>query len=71
MYNILSWNSLGEALLIEGLSNAYYILSHHSQYLNLPLFIQNSGIHRIVTTFDLHIDPDKLQNQFFYCVKVA
>lgn len=80
MYKIVGYNSLGETLLIYTLSNAYYAMTKKpivrigeriKEGQECIAFIQNSGIHQIITAFNLYLDPDKLQNQFFFCVKVA
>ena len=81
MYEAVAYGSLGEAILLETLRSAYYALTKHPIYKNAKrykegsddlVFIQNdSGIHQIITIFDLYLDPNKVQNLFFYYVEVA
>ena len=80
MYKAVGYNSLGETLLIHTLSSAYYAMTKKPIYREgerikegkeCIAFIQNSGIHQIITTFGLYYDPDKMQNLFFYYVEMA
>jgi len=80
MYKAVGLDSLGETLLIHTLSNAYYAMtkkpiiregSRIKEGQECITFIQNSGIHQIITSFGLYLDPDKMQNLFFYYVEVA
>ena len=80
MYKAVGYNSLGETLLIYTLSNAYYAItkkpiiregSRIKEGQECIAFIQNSGIHQIITSFCLYLDPHKLQNMFFYYIHVA
>lgn len=68
--NILGWDRLGQELLISSLKNAHYAITHKESN-ECIAFLYGSGIHQIITTFDLYLDPDKTQNLFFYYVKVA
>ena len=78
----ISWlNQLGEHLLIRTLSNAYLMMTKSPILYQTKgikeakedfAFIQNdSGIHKIITTFGLYYNPDTLQNNFFYCMHIA
>ena len=81
MFKPVEINRLGECLLIHTLSNAYYamtkspIVYQTKKIINaqsdLTFITLESGIHRIITTFGLYYDPDKLQNMFFYYVHMA
>lgn len=82
MYKIEDWSNLGEQYLKSTLKNAHYALTkksepserwkkHFQESSNALIFIQNSGIHKIVETFGLIYNPDTLQNQFFYYVHIA
>ncbi len=80
MYKAVEYNSLGETLLIQTLSNAYYAMTKKPIYREgarikegqqCLTFIQNSGIHQVITIFDLSLNPDKLQDLFFYYIEVA
>ena len=81
MYKLANIGSLGETILLQVLNNAYYAMTkspviyqtkHIKEAREDLIFIQNrSGIHKIITTFGLYYDPDKLQEKFFYCVHIA
>ena len=81
MFKSIEIDRLGEQLLLHTLSNAYYamtkspIIYQTKRIINAQsdlIFIQDeSGIHKIITTFGLYYNPDKLQNLFFYYVEVA
>ena len=80
MYKSIGIDLLGETLLIQTLSNAYYAMTFHpvrkcSRFKegsdNLIFIQQDSGIHKIITTFGLSLNPDTLQQKFFYYVEVA
>ena len=80
MYQAVGFDLLGETLLIQTLSSAYYALTKHPIYKNARryregsdnlIFIHNSGIHKLITIFDLYYDPDKVQDLFFYYVEMA
>lgn len=79
MYKALNSDSMGEALLISTLSNAYYAMTKKAEREGHRIkegrkciaFIQNSGLHQIVTMFGLDIDPDKLQGMFYYYIHIA
>ena len=81
MYKPIEIDKLGEILLLDTLRNAYYamtkspIVYQTKKIINAQsdlAFIQNeSGIHKIITTFGLYYDPNKLQNMFFYYVHMA
>lgn len=78
--NLTGYRSLGEAILVNNLSCAYYALSHHPIYKNTKKlrdaqeslnFIQNSGVYTIVNIFGLDIEPDILVDKFFLYVEMA
>lgn len=80
MYKAISYNSLGESLLIHTLSNAYYAITQNQakregcrikEGKECLAFVRNSGVHEIVTVFDLKLNPDKVQELFFYYIEVA
>ena len=80
MYKAVGYNSLGETLLIHTLSSAYYAMTKKPilregnrirEGQNCLVFMQDSGLHKIITTFGLYYDPDKLRNMFFYYVHIA
>ena len=81
MYKAINLDLLGETLLLKTLSSAYYALTQHPIYKNskrfekgsadLAFIVKDSGIHKIITTFGLSLNPDTLQQQFFYYVEVA
>ena len=79
--SLLNINSLGEAILLQTLSNAYYLITkspvirytEHKREAeqDLQFVKEKSGIYQIINIFSLSMDADKLQNLFFYYVKVA
>ena len=81
MFKAVAIDSLGETILIQMLSNAYYAMTKSPIIYQTKrikesredlIFIQNdSGIHKITTTFGLCYDSNKLQNMFFYYVHIA
>jgi len=80
MYKAVGYNSLGETLLINTLSSAYYAITKHDaqregyrikEGRECLAFVQNSGVHQIITIFGLSLNPDKVQELFFYYVEVA
>ena len=80
MYKAINLDLLGETLLVKTLSSAYYIITESpiirwteqkKEAQEALYLIQNSGIHKIVKMFGLSIDADKLQNLFFYYIKIA
>ena len=81
MFKPIQIDRLGEELLLQTLSNAYYamtkspIIYQTKKIINaqsdLTFITLESGIHKITTTFGLCYNPDKLQNMFFYYVHVA
>lgn len=74
-------NEIGEKLLVRALSNAYFLMCKSpiiyqtkdvkKAQSDLTFIQEKSGIHKIVTTFGLYYDPEKLQNHFYYCVHIA
>lgn len=79
MYKALNYDSMGETLLINTLSNAYYAMTKKAEREGHRIkegkeciaFIQNSGIHQIIAMFQLDINPNTLQNLFYYYVHIA
>ena len=81
MFKPIEIDRLGECLLISTLSNAYYAMTKSPIIYQTKriieaqsdlAFIKNeSGIHKITTTFGLFYNPDTLQNMFFYYVHIA
>ena len=80
MYEKIEINSLGETLLVQTLSSAYYALTFHpvrkgsrvrEGSANLNFIQQESGIHKIISAFGLSLNPDTLQQTFFYYVHMA
>ena len=80
MYKAVNVGSLGEAVLVNTLSSAYYALTKSQaerigkrikEGKECLALIQNSGIHQITQIFGLDIDPEKLEQLFFYYVDIA
>lgn len=80
MYKALGLQSLGEALIVNTLSSAYYAATKHPIYKNASryangsdclAFIKNEKFDSIIEIFGLDVDPENLREMFFMYVEMA
>lgn len=77
--NFLRLQSLGEAIIINALSSALYILTTINGYTtrrtiearHCLLFVEKGGLDNTINFFQLELDPDRLRTEFFRCVELT
>lgn len=80
MYNAVALRNLGEAMIINTLSSAYYAMTKHPIYKRASryaegsdclAFIQSDRFRETIEMFGLDVDPDRLRETFFVYVELA
>ena len=77
---IQGYYDLGERLLIDTLSSAYYALTKNPIYKNAKRYKEGSdslsyvlggGLDKTIDLFGLDLDPGRLKELFFFYVEIA